>query len=140
MSRVRIDLPKTFHFATDIPVRIDDINYGGHLGNAALLSVLQEARVQMLKQKGWSELDIEGVGFLMTDAAVMYRAEVFYGDGLTVEVGVSDRTETGCDVVYRVTRKSDAREVARAKTGITFFNYSTRKVVGMPGKFKEAFP
>jgi hypothetical protein len=29
---------------------------------------------------GYSELDVEGVGIIMADAAVMYRAEAFHGD------------------------------------------------------------
>ena len=60
MARVKIDLPQAFQFQTEIQVRISDINYGGHLGNDALLALLQEARVQMLKQYKWSEVDIEG--------------------------------------------------------------------------------
>jgi acyl-CoA thioester hydrolase len=68
MGRITIDWPQSFHFSTEVPVRIDDIDYGGHLGNDALLSILQEARVQMLKRHGWTELDIEGTGLIMSDA------------------------------------------------------------------------
>jgi hypothetical protein len=39
MARVKIDLPDKFIFKTEIPIRINDINYGGHLGNDAVLSI-----------------------------------------------------------------------------------------------------
>ena len=49
MPRVKVALPATFPFRTEIPVRITDLNYGGHLGNDALLGLLHEARVHFLR-------------------------------------------------------------------------------------------
>ena len=139
MARIKIDLPQSFHFTTDIPVRIDDINYGGHLGNDAVLSFLQEARVRMLKQYGWSEIDIDGVGLIMSDAAVMYKSEAFHGDVLSIEVTVAEMSRAGCDFVYRMTSKATGKEVARAKTGVVFFDYTARKIVGVPERFRRQF-
>jgi acyl-CoA thioesterase FadM len=39
-------------------------------------------------------------------------------------------------VFYRLTEVSDGREVARAKTGITFFDYTRRKPVAIPPAFQ----
>jgi acyl-CoA thioester hydrolase len=136
MSRLSIDLPGQFLFRTDIPVRISDVNYGGHLGNDAVLSIAQEARIRMLKEYGYSELDIEGVGLIMADAAVLYRSEAFHGEILTVEVGVNDVQIAGCDLVYRITEKTGGREVALVKTGLVFYNYAAKKVARMPEKFR----
>lgn len=140
MSRLKVDLPNSFQFSTEVSIRFGDINYGGHLGNDALLSILQESRVQMLRQHGWNEMDIEGVGLIMTDAAIVYKSEAFYGEVLTVEVAVTDFTSAGCDFVYRVTNASDGRLVARAKTGIAFFDYTARKIVAVPPGFISKFP
>ena len=118
-----------------MPVRVDDINYGGHLGNDAVLSLLQEARLRLLATHGFSEMDVDGVGMIMVDAAVEYKAEAFYGEMLRIEVGVNEFTSTGCDFVYRIT-KADGKEVARAKTGIAFFDYTRRKIVSVPEKFR----
>jgi acyl-CoA thioester hydrolase len=137
MPRVKLDLPTRILFATDIPVRITDINYGGHLGNDSLLSVLHEARAQFLKKFGFSESDIGGVGILMSDAVLVYKAEVFYGDVLTIEIGVDDLQTAGADITYRVL--SNGKEAARAKTGIVFFDYTARKIVQMPEIFKNLF-
>ena len=97
MARVRIELPEKLPFATELPVRITDINYGGHLGNDALLSLLHEARVRFLVQHGFIEANIDGCGLLMVDAAIAYRKEVFYGETLRIEVGVTDLQRAGCD-------------------------------------------
>ena len=84
MARIKIDLPDNFSFTTSIQVRITDINYGGHVGNDAILSLVHEARMQFLKQLGYTELEFAGVGLIMADAAIEFRNELFYGDVVIV--------------------------------------------------------
>lgn len=139
MARVKVDLPEQFLFSTEIPLRISDINYGGHLGNDAVLSLVHEARVRFLNQYGWTELNIEGRSIIMTDAVVVYKSEAFYGDTIVIEIALSDITSTGCDVLYRLSNKERGKEVARVKTGIAFFDYRNRKVVEAPEKFLSIF-
>jgi acyl-CoA thioesterase FadM len=137
MARVKLQLPANFLFRTEIPIRISDINYGGHLGNDAVLSIVHEARIQFLRHLGYSELDIEGLGIMMTDAIIVYASEGFYGDVLVVEVGTADFQLTNCDVVFRLTNATTNKEVARVKTGIAFFNKQTRKISAVPEAFRK---
>jgi acyl-CoA thioesterase FadM len=137
MARIKIELPQKFIFKTEISIRITDINYGGHLGNDSLLSIIHEARVRFLKRLGYSESDVEGNGIIMIDAGVQYKSEGFYGDELLVEVAVSDFTGIGCDFVYRLTNKESNKEIAVAKTGIVFFDYEKRKTAPIPIEFKK---
>jgi acyl-CoA thioesterase FadM len=137
MSRVRLKLPDRFLFTTEIPLRVSDINYGGHLGNDAVLSLAQEARMRFLRSHGWTEQDVTGVGIIMTDAVVVYRSEAFYGDVLTIDVAVADIGEIGCDFLFRMVNKASGREVARGKTGIAFFNYANRKPSSVPAEFRS---
>ncbi len=75
MARVKVSLPESFGFAVAIPVRITDLNYGAHLGNDALLSLLHEARVQFLAHLGMAEFDPDTrLGFIMVDVAIEYKA------------------------------------------------------------------
>lgn len=137
MARIKIPLPDEFVFAIEVRVRISDINYGGHLGNDAVLSLLHEARLQFLRANGYSEMDVEGVGIIMSDAAVVYKSQAFHGDVLKVQVAVQDFNPRGCDLVYRVTQSDGGREVARAKTGIVFFDYGTGRVASLPEAFRK---
>ncbi|RPH29673.1 acyl-CoA thioesterase, partial [bacterium] len=109
MPRTKLPLPASFQFSTDIPVRITDINYGGHLGNDSLLSLMQEARLRFLRQYAYSEKDVEGRGIIMLDAVVLYRSEAFYGDVLRIDVAVTDVGTHGCDLVYRITQKDSGK-------------------------------
>jgi acyl-CoA thioester hydrolase len=134
MARVKVALPSTFLFATQLPVRITDLNYGAHLGNDALLSLLHEARVQLLAHLGTAEVDhATGLGFIMADVAVEYKAEAFYGDVLHFDIGAADLSKYGFDLVYLV-KNQTGREVARAKTGMLCFDYNTRKLRVLPAE------
>ena len=137
MARVRLQVPADLLFSTEIPVRISDINYGGHLGNDAVLSIVHEARIQFLRSLGYTELDIEGFGIMMTDAVIVYTSEGFYGDILTVKAGVTDIQLTNCDFVFRLINKSTGKEIAHAKTGIAFFDQKTRKISPVPDAFRQ---
>jgi len=137
MARIKIEIPNKFIFRTELPIRITDINYGGHLGNDSLLSLIHEARVRFLNHIGYSESNVEGSGIIMIDAGVQYKSEGFYGDELIVEVAVNDFSGIGCDFIYRVTNKNTLKEIALAKTGIVFFNYEKRKTAPIPELFKK---
>jgi acyl-CoA thioester hydrolase len=132
MPRVEVDLPERWLFRTRIPIRIDDINYGGHLGNDAVLSLAHEARVRFLAAHGLSELDLGGCGIVMIDAAVVYRAEGRHGMELEATVGAADVRTRGFDLLYRLVDAATGEEIARAKTGIVCFDYAARKVVRVP--------
>lgn len=135
MARIQIDLPEQFRFSTELPLYIGHINYGGHLDNALLLSLVSEARVRFFKSLGYSELDVEGVGIVVADAAVQYKAEAFHGETMVIAMTPVDFNKYGCDLVWRMTDQASGREVARGKTGILFFDYGPRKVAPVPAVF-----
>ncbi|HEY6437105.1 MAG TPA: thioesterase family protein [Ignavibacteriaceae bacterium] len=137
MPRIKIAIPEKFIFNTTIPIRVTDINYGGHIGNDSLLSIIHEARVRFLTHLNYSESNVESVGIIMIDSAIQYKSEGFYGDELLVEIAVNDFSGIGCDFVYRVTNKNSNKEIAVAKTGIVFFDYEKRKTAPVPAEFKS---
>ena len=135
MARIKIELPDRFAFSTEVPIHIGLINYGHHLDNAALLSLVSEARVRFFKSLGYTELDVDGVGIVVADAAVQYKSEAFHGEVLVFEMAPDDFNKYGCDLVWRATDKASGREVARGKTGIIFFDYGARRPVPVPAGF-----
>ncbi|ALW84692.1 esterase [Hymenobacter sedentarius] len=133
MARIKVALPDTFSFATEIPVRITDLNYGGHLGNDALLGLLHEARVHFLRSLGMqNDYDpVSKLGLIMVDVAVEYKGEAFHGDVLRFEMAAADPSKYGFDVVYHVHNQA-GKEIARAKTGMLCFDYNVRKLRLLP--------
>lgn len=137
MSRIKIELPETFIFSTEIPIYIQHINYGHHVDNAAMLMLVAEGRVRFLKSLGYTELNVEGVGLILADVAAQYRSEAFHGETLLAEFAVNDFNKFGCDLVWRLSDKASGREVARGKHGMMFFDYEARKPVSVPEAFKQ---
>lgn len=132
MARVTLTLPATFAFATEIDVRITDLNYGRHLGNDSMLSLIHDARVRFLRAHGMSEADVGGATLIMADVVIVYRAEAFAGDRLRFEVAVGDFSRVGCDMFYRVSRGADDTLIALAKTGLVFLDPQTRRPIAVP--------
>ncbi len=137
MARVEIDLPDTFPFATELPVRVGDLNYGGHLGNDAVLAIAQEARARLLAAHGLGELDVGGAGLLMIDAAVTYRAEGRYGMVLRVEVAPVEVRTRGFDLVCRISDTASGVEIARVRTGLVCRDAAGR-LVRLPEPLRRA--
>lgn len=139
MARAVITLPERYVFSTDIPVRITDINYGGHLGNDALLSIIQEARIRFLNTLGYSEKDVEGCGIILADSVIIYKSQAFYGTVLEIKMNADDFSKRACDLIYLILNKESGREIARAKTRIAFYDYSNNTTVNIPEKFRNIF-
>jgi YbgC/YbaW family acyl-CoA thioester hydrolase len=129
-------MPEKYLFSTQIPVRITDLNYGNHLGNDALLSIIHEARVRFLASYGYSEANIENVGIMMADVVIIYKSQAFYGDMLSIQIGIDDLSKKSCDFYYLIGNQAD-KIVALCKTAIVFFDYNLQKPVLIPTKFLE---
>ncbi len=134
MSRIKITIPEHFSFSMQIPVRITDLNYGGHVGNDRLLSLIHEARVQYLASLGYSEMDLAGVGMIMADAGIEFRKELLYGHLIEIEVTAANISKAAFDLFYRVSIIQDGQKqlAALVKTGMICFDYTSRKVVVIP--------
>jgi acyl-CoA thioester hydrolase len=122
-------------YSTNLQVRIYDINYGNHLSNDSLISLVHEARVRFMKNYGFTELNIGGVGILLTNLIVNYKAEAFYGDSLDIHIGIGDVSKSSVDIHYELKLANSVKEIARVVTTITFFDYSKSKVVLIPEVF-----
>ena len=134
MQRIKIEAPGSYPFSTEIPVRITDLNYGGHVGNDAFLSLVHEARVRYLQSLGYSELNVEGFGLIMADAAIRFSKELFYGDVVTIEVAATGFTTVSFDLIYQLKVKRDDVLVTAglAKTGMVLIDRTNRKKASLP--------
>jgi len=139
MARIEIQLPEKFIFHTEIGVRVSDLNYGNHVGNDSVLTLMQEARTLFYRSMGFeSEVRLEGmIGQIVSDAAIVYKAESFLGDALKVEIAVGDLNKYGFDLFYKITNKATGKKIALGKTGIVCFDYSKRKMASIPEKLVE---
>jgi len=140
MSRVKLKFPdENPRYTATIPVRIGDINYGGHAGNDAILSIVHEARMQMFRSYGYTEMSVGGISTIMADVMIAYKGESFYGDDLIVKIYTDEIKEHSFDLLYNITtlRNRVQIDIAHAKTGIVCFDYNFRKVAIMTEELKQ---
>lgn len=128
--------PTNFRFFIPYTVRVADINYGGHVSNAAVLSFFQDARIAYLKQFGYSELDIGGCGIILPEAHVRYLSEMFLGDELRIGVLISELRNSAFVMAYVIER--DGTVTAHGTTNLVAFDYQIRKPCRLPEPFREA--
>ena len=120
-----------------IPIRITDLNHGGHVGNDTILSLIHEARVQFLLHYGYTELELDGVGLIMTDAGIEYKSETFHGDVIRAFVCAQNFTRIGFDVFYKLVKEKNQQLVAVAKTGMVSYNYKMKKMTSLPDEVRK---
>ncbi len=141
MARIHLQFPEDqFNYATQLTVRVTDINAANHLANDSMISMISEARARFLFDAGVGAFEKDGISIIVTDLATTWRAEAHARDVLKFEVGIMDLNKYGGDVIFRITRPADDKLVAMAKSGFVFFNYQTSKVVPMPEAFSSKFP
>ena len=138
MARIRIDLPDQFAFVTSIPIRVSDLNYGAHVGNDSVLSLIHEARVQFLGQLGYTEFQFAGVGLIMSDAGIEFKNELFYGDVVRISIACANYGKVNFDMFYKLekgfinTNIDKPILVAAAKTSMVCYDYKNKKIIPIP--------
>jgi acyl-CoA thioester hydrolase len=140
MARVKLKFPaENPLFTTTIPVRIGDINYGNHVGNDAILSIIHDARMRLLRSHGYDEMNAGGNGLIMADVMIAYKGEAFYGDTLTINIYAEEITEYSFDLLYHIStlRNGKQANIAHAKTGMVCFDYEARNIAEMTDGLKN---
>ena len=139
MPRIKIQLPDRFVFSTEIPVMVRDINAGRHMSYDSLLPMMEETRVRFMRSINYSQENVNGAGIIAADVAVVYKQQGHYGQVLKFELAPTDFTKKGCDFIFRISDSTTGEEIARAKMGIVFFDYSKQKSVPVPEAFRKKF-
>src|SRR5215213_195217 len=132
MNQIKPNLPKEFSYYTFLPIRITDINYGGHVGNDTVLTLFHEARMQFLKHHSFSEMDFGGVALIMRSVIIEFKKEIFYGDTLKVYVALANFNRIGFDVCYKMVKDAEEIIVAEGKTGMICYDYKLKKIMNVP--------
>lgn len=78
-----------------------------------------------------------GLATVVGDMVAQYKSEAFHGETLRVEMAPQDFNRYGFDLVFRMTEKTQCREIARGKTGIVFIDRAARKPAPIPESVRQ---
>ena len=132
-------MPGHFSFSCTIPVRITDINYGGHAGNDSILAIIHEARMQFLQSLSYTEMNFAGAGIIMADVSVEFKHELFYGDFVIASVNVCEIFKIGFELVYKFEKNTgdQLKIIAVAKTRLICYDYDRKKIIALPDNARK---
>ena len=135
MPQVKLPERDVYEFQSSLQVRPQDVNYGGHLGNDNLITLVGASRAYLFHSLGLSELDLgePQTGIIITDMVVNYRGEAFMFDELLIETHIDEFVEKGFRLFHRITK--DKKLIALVETGILAYNYATKKTAPVPASF-----
>jgi len=127
---------KRFDFSIPLSVRVNDLNYGNHVGYQNYFTYFQEARIAYLNQFGYSELDIEGCGMIVGEANCKYTRELFLNDRIDVTCRISTLKSKLFVMEYQIFKTDE--NCAQGFTRNFCYDYQAKKTTRLPEAFVQA--
>ena len=124
---------KAFNFSIPITVRVNDLNYGNHVSHQNFFTYFQECRVAYLQQFGYTELEIEGYGMIMSEAGCRYKQSLFLNDAIQVGCKVTELKSKRFTMAYQINRSDEV--CAQGFTVNLCYDYQAKKVARLPEEF-----
>ena len=136
--RVELNEQAHYEYAYRLTVQIWHLNYSGHVGHDAILQMVWEARVNLLKDIGFTELDLgePHTGIIMRDLAVTFHSEGFLFDEVLIETHTGSITGNSFRLYHRLTKKEGL--LALVETGFSCYNYRLHKTACVPEAFLKS--
>jgi acyl-CoA thioester hydrolase len=135
MPKIKLKQQDAYEFEYPVTLQVYHINYGGHLGNDTVVSLLHEARVNLLKQLGLTELNLgDGkTGIIMADLAVNYLKEGFLFDQFIIFTHIDEISAASFRIFHKIMK--DDIIIALAEIGIITFDYHEHAITEIPTDF-----
>ena len=113
-------------YVHSIEVRFRDLDALGHVNNAVLVTLIEQARFYWWQ--GWlGDRSFEMEGFLIARIEVDYRRPIRMSDEVRVELRCTRIGTTSFDLVYRVFRAQDQMLLAEARTVQVMLDFKTNR-------------
>ncbi|BBH54621.1 acyl-CoA thioesterase [Fluviispira sanaruensis] len=133
MSKSKIEFDsKNIIFEFKTRVRIDDINYGNHLGHDKLISIIHDSRMNYFNRHEISELMPNiSLGIIIVNLNIDYISQAKFNDFLSVHIASGDIKNSSFELLYKITN-SDGILVGLCSTTMVCFDTNRKKPVKIP--------
>lgn len=124
-------------FTFEYPIRLDDLDYMGIVGNAEWVTLLTRARIDLLEkiEFPFSEMLKQKIGGVVADLAIKFKRPSYFGDSLKIVITPSDPFKKGLILKYLVINQKN-EECLMAEVKIVFVD-GNGCPVGMPEKIAK---
>ena len=128
------NLAQSFPYKVAIEVAFRDLDAMGHVNNAVYLSYMETARIKFLVDL-LAVTSLHDLPVIMAEATCTFKAPAFFGELLTVGVGVSRFGSKSFDMTYRIDA-GDGRLIALGRTVQVMYDYAAARTLVVPEDFK----
>ena len=124
-------------------VRYGETDQMGRVHHANFLLYVEEARTRMLSALGmpYAEVERRGVGLVVRDVEIRYRAAALYDDELSILTRVTELRAASVALGYELLRPADGTHIASATTRLACVDLRTAppEVCLIPTELRQAF-
>lgn len=127
-----------FHFHYPIEIRYSDLDPQGHVNNARFLTYFEQARVHYLIHLGLfsREQSFLEIGIIIAEAAITFKAPVYFGTQAQVGVRVSRLGTKSMTMEYEMV-DNEGIVYATGSSAIVTFDYKTHATIPIPDSWRE---
>ena len=118
-------------YVHSIEVRFRDLDALGHVNNAVLVTLIEQARFYWW-QSWLGDRPFEAEGFLIARIAVDYRRPILMSDEVRVEIRCVRIGTTSFDLACKVFRAQDQAVLAEARTVQVMLDFKTNRPTPIP--------
>jgi acyl-CoA thioester hydrolase len=137
MPRLKLIPKETYRFRYRTTIKVRDVNYGGHLGNDAVVGLLHEARVDFLSALGFTELDLgdQMTGLILNELQVSYKKEGRLLDDIVIHSDITNVKAASFRICHLIVRGETP--LAVAEVGLVAYDYARQTIAELPEAFVE---
>lgn len=138
MPKIQLSEKSDYCFRYQTILKIRDINYANHLSNDAVVSLLNEARMDMFKNIGCTEsaLGDPGTGIVIADLVVNYKKQGYLGDEIIIHSAIDEIEQKSFRIFYKMEKGDDV--MVLAETGVVVYDYQAEHIATVPKVFLKA--
>jgi len=130
-------MPK-FRFYHPIEIRYGDLDPQGHVNNARYLTYFEQARVAYIVSLGlWKSASFMDFGVILADAQVTFKAPIFYGAEILVDVCVTRLGNKSLTMEYCIKEACSGREYATGSTVLVAYDYRANETITIPDTWRN---
>lgn len=131
-------MPK-FRFYYPIEIRYGDLDPQGHVNNAKYLTYFEQARLAYVMNLGlWKGVSFMDIGIILADIQLSFKAPVFYGTDILVDVRVTRLGNKSLTMEYCLEEACSGREYATGSSVLVTYDYNTHDTIPIPDNWRKA--
>lgn len=129
-------------FVTEMQVRPDDIDLYQHVHSSRYIDYVLAARFDQMERcykMSMQEFAARGLGWYQTSITMNYKRALGLGDWFSVETGITDFSNAGITLTFKIVKKSTGKLIADGHASYALIDLKTKRATAIPQDVIEKY-